>query len=82
MQTKSKIIIGVFVLAGLGAAAYMSVRQGNDRGVEVRTEAIEYRDLVEIVTASGNIRARRTVNISSDHRAMAAAGAGPGRCLV
>ena len=30
------------------------------------TEAIEARDLVEIVTASGNIRARRTVDISSD----------------
>lgn len=29
-------------------------------------EAIDRRDLIEIVTASGNIRARRTVNISSD----------------
>ena len=38
-----------------------SARSGRDRGIEVRTEAIETRDLVEIVTASGNIRARRTV---------------------
>jgi len=66
MQTKHKIIVGVVVVAGLGTAAWLSVRQGNDRGVEVRTEAIERRDLVEIVTASGNIRALRTVDISSD----------------
>lgn len=66
METRTKVIIGVAVVVVLGAAAAMSVRQGNDRGVEVRTEAIEARDLVEIVTASGNIRARRTVDISSD----------------
>lgn len=66
METRTKVIIGVAVVVVLGAAAAMSVRQGNDRGVEVRTEAIETRDLVEIVTASGNIRARRTVDISSD----------------
>jgi HlyD family secretion protein len=66
MQTRMKVLIGVVVVAGLGTAAALSVRQGNERGVEVRTEAIEHRDLVEIVTASGNIRALRTVDISSD----------------
>ena len=66
MQTRTKIIIGLVGGAVLGGAAFMSARQSNDRGVEVRTEAIEARDLVEIVTASGNIRARRTVDISSD----------------
>lgn len=66
METRTKVIIGIAVVVVLGAAAAMSVRQGNDRGVEVRTEGIETRDLVEIVTASGNIRARRTVDISSD----------------
>jgi len=66
MQTRTKIIIGLVGGAVLGGAAFMSARQSNDRRVEVRTEAIEARDLVEIVTASGNIRARRTVDISSD----------------
>ena len=66
MQTRTKIIIGLVGSAVLGSAAFLSARQSNDRGVEVRTEAIEARDLVEIVTASGNIRARRTVDISSD----------------
>jgi HlyD family secretion protein len=66
MQTRTKIIIGLVGGAVLGGAAFMSARQSNDRRVEVRIEAIEARDLVEIVTASGNIRARRTVDISSD----------------
>jgi HlyD family secretion protein len=32
----------------------------------VRTEGVELRDLVQVVTASGNIRARRTVDVSSE----------------
>lgn len=66
MQNRTKVLIGVAVLGVLGASATLSVTRGRDRGIEVRTEAIELRDLVEIVTASGNIRARRTVDISSD----------------
>jgi len=66
MQNRTKILIGVAVAAVLVTAAVLSTLNGRDRGIEVRTEAIELRDLVEIVTASGNIRARRTVDISSD----------------
>ena len=66
MNTRSKIIVGVVVVALLGAAAALSVTRSRGQGIEVRTAAIERRDLVEIVTASGNIRARRTVDISSD----------------
>jgi HlyD family secretion protein len=66
MENRSKIIIGIVVVAVLGSAAVLSVMRGREGGIEVRTEAIETRDLIEIVTASGNIRARRTVDISSD----------------
>lgn len=66
MQTKTKVIIGIVVVVLFGAAAVLSATRGRDSGIEVRTETIERRDLVEIVTASGNIRARRTVDISSD----------------
>lgn len=66
METRKKVLIGIAVLAVLGTAAALAALRGRDAGVEVRTEAIERRDLVEIVTASGNIRALRTVDISSD----------------
>jgi HlyD family secretion protein len=66
MNTRSKVLVGVVVVAVLGAAAWLSVARSRGQGIEVRTEVIERRDLVEIVTASGNIRARRTVDISSD----------------
>jgi len=66
MNTRSKIILGIVIVAVLGSAAGLSVARSRRQGIEVRTEVIERRDVVEIVTASGNIRARRTVDISSD----------------
>jgi len=66
MQNRTKILIGIAVVLVFGTAAILSVVRGRDTGIEVRTETIERRDLVAIVTASGNIRARRTVDISSD----------------
>jgi HlyD family secretion protein len=66
MNTKVKVLVGVLVVAVLGTAAALSVRRARSQGIEVRTEVIERRDLEAIVTASGNIRARRTVDISSD----------------
>ena len=66
MNNRSKILLGIGIVAVLGSAVALSVSRGRDGGIEVRTESLEIRDLVEIVTASGNIRARRTVDISSD----------------
>ena len=66
METRKKVIIGVAAVFVIGLSVVLSITQRRGRGVEVRTEAIERRDLEEIVTASGNIRARRTVDISSD----------------
>jgi HlyD family secretion protein len=66
METRNKIFIGLSVVLVFGSAAGLSVVRGRDRGIEVRLEGIERRDLVEFVTASGNIRARRAVDMSSD----------------
>ncbi|MEQ9399809.1 MAG: efflux RND transporter periplasmic adaptor subunit [Longimicrobiales bacterium] len=66
MQTRSKVILGVVAVAVLGSAAAISALRGGDNGVEVRMEEVARRDLVQIVTASGNIRARRAVDMSSD----------------
>jgi HlyD family secretion protein len=66
MTGKQKILVGTLVVVVLGSAAGLAFARGRDRGVEVRLEEIGKKDLVESITASGNIRARRTVSISSD----------------
>ncbi len=66
MTGRQKLIIGIGVIAVLGTAAALSLRDGSGRGLEVRMETIDRRDLEATVTASGNIRARRSVDISSD----------------
>ena len=66
MANRSKLIIGLVIITVLGSATALAVTRGRQSGIEVRTEMIETRDLVQFVTASGNIRARRTVDISSD----------------
>ncbi|HET9947557.1 MAG TPA: efflux RND transporter periplasmic adaptor subunit, partial [Longimicrobiales bacterium] len=63
---RAKILIAVGVVLLLGTAAALSFARARGSGVEVRTEVIRRRDLTEVVTASGNIRARRTVDMSSD----------------
>ena len=66
MQRRTKVITGIVVVAAVGVAGAVSILRARDGAAQVRTEVIERRDLEEIVTASGNIRARRTVDISSD----------------
>ena len=66
MSSRSKVLIGVLVVLVLGSATVITLLQNRDRGVEVRMEAVEERDLISTVTASGNIRARLAVDISAD----------------
>jgi HlyD family secretion protein len=66
MTTGRKVLIGILVVIVLAVAATLSVKGSRDRGIEVRIEEVTSRDLVETVTASGNIRAGRVVDISSD----------------
>jgi len=66
MTSSRKILIGVLVVVVLGAAALITVLRGRENGIEVRLEEVARRDLVSTVTASGNIRARRAVDISAD----------------
>lgn len=66
MTTRKKIFIGTVVVLVLGAAALLSVLRSQDRGVDVRVDQVRERDLVSTITATGMVRARRQVNISSD----------------
>jgi HlyD family secretion protein len=67
MTTRGKIITGVVLVLVLGTATVISIVQGRSgRGLEVRMEEVVHRDLVATVTVSGNVRARRAVDISAD----------------
>ena len=66
MQTRTKVVIGIIVVVVFGSAVTLSILKGRNRGAEVRMEEVARRDLVATVTASGNIRARSTVELSSD----------------
>ena len=61
-----KILIAVVGLLVLGAATFFSISQTRTNAEEVRVDVVERRNLTATVTASGNVRARRKVDISSD----------------
>lgn len=61
-----KVFIGVAVLALFGSAAFISMTFSREDRIAVRTETVGNRDLVATITASGNVRATRKVDISSD----------------
>lgn len=66
MSRNKKLLIGVGLVVVLGAVAYANVRFKRTDGVTVHAEAIQKRQLEAIVSASGKIRPKRQVNISSD----------------
>jgi HlyD family secretion protein len=66
MTRKKKIFIGAGIVVVLGAVAYANVKFKRTEGVTVNVEKVQKRNLQAIVSASGKIQAKRTVNISAD----------------
>lgn len=66
MTKAVKIIISVGVVGGIAALAFVASKKNQTKAVEVRVEAVEARDLVASVTASGQIQPRTMVNVSAD----------------
>jgi len=66
MSRGRKVLIGVGILVVLGAAAFASVRLRRDDAKVVTLEAVRKRDLAAVVSASGKIQPKRSVNISAD----------------
>jgi HlyD family secretion protein len=66
MSNVRKVVIGVVVLGAVGGLTAVAVSSKSERGVQVRTEKVERRDLVSVVTASGKIQPKRKVDISAD----------------
>ena len=66
MSRKQRVLIGLAIVMVPAVAALGWGGMRRDRGATVRFAVVEIRDLVETVTASGNIRAGRIVDMSSD----------------
>jgi HlyD family secretion protein len=66
LSRNKKILIGAGVVMMLGAIGYANFRFKRTEGVTVNVESIQKRKLEAIVSASGKIQAKRTVNISAD----------------
>jgi len=63
---KKKVIIAGLVVAVLGAIAWANFAFKRTPGLSVTTEKIERRDLESIVSASGKIQPKSSVNISAE----------------
>jgi HlyD family secretion protein len=66
MTRKKKILIGTGVVLLLGAIGYANFAFRRTEAVSVTVEKVARHDLEAIVSASGKIRAKRTVNISAE----------------
>jgi HlyD family secretion protein len=66
MTRRRRIVLGVFSLVVVAFVAVVVSQRGKDRSEEVRTELVERRELTSVITATGSVRPRRQVNISSD----------------
>jgi HlyD family secretion protein len=63
---RKKVIIGAVVVLVIAAVVYANLAFKKTEGVQVTVETVAKRNLESIVSASGTIRAKRTVNITSE----------------
>lgn len=67
MSPKTKKILGAVVgLAVIGGVIGFSVARENRKKVTVQTGKVEKKDLIQVVTASGEVRPRRYVNVGAN----------------
>jgi HlyD family secretion protein len=66
MSKRIKWSIGGVFLAGVVMVLVLTAAKKRDKSVEVRIEAVQNRDLVSSVTASGQVRPQTKVDIASD----------------
>src|ERR1051325_10268564 len=66
MSKKAKIATGLVVLVVAASVVAMSAAKRGNKAVEVRMEAVQKRDLVASVTASGQVRPQTKVDVASD----------------
>ncbi len=65
-MNRKKIVLALVIVVALAAIAYANLNFTRTPGAEVNVEKIALRDLEAIVSASGKIRPKKSVNISAD----------------
>jgi HlyD family secretion protein len=63
---RKKLWIGIAAVAVLGVFVYANLAFKKETGAEVTVEKIEKRDLQALVSASGKIQPKRSVNVSAE----------------
>lgn len=66
MKKRTKWIVGVVLVVGVGAAAAAKFGNKGPKAVEVRIESVGERDLTASVTASGKIQPRTKADLSAE----------------
>jgi HlyD family secretion protein len=66
MTKKTKIIVAAVVAVAVIGVVAKGAASGNNKGTMVRIEAVESRDLVSSVTASGQVLPTRKADLSAD----------------
>ena len=66
MSRKVKLSIGGLVIIGVAAFMAVTAAKRGAKGTEVRIEAVERRDLVASVTASGQVQPQTKVDVAAD----------------
>jgi HlyD family secretion protein len=63
---KKKLFIGLGILAVIAVFVVLNLRQQKGKALEVQAEPVEARDLVELVSASGKVQPKVSVDVSAD----------------
>ena len=63
---RTKVVVGVVAALVLGGVVAASVTRDLRRRVEVQTQKVARLELVSVVSASGEIKPMRFVNVASD----------------
>ena len=66
MSRKVKLSIGGLLFVGVAAFMAVTAAKRGNKGTEVRIEAVEKRDLVASVTASGQVQPQTKVDVAAD----------------
>src|SRR5687767_9278131 len=66
MSRKVKLSIGGVLIVGIAAFMAITAAKRGNKGTEVRVEAVQKRDLVASVTASGQVQPHTKVDVASD----------------